>query len=185
VRDDLSLPPTLVTQAQLARYLNVKRQAIHAHIKSGKLPTNAEGKIDLAVAKAVLKERLDPARSAIAAAIDAPPTAAPPAAPPPDTDNVTSYHAAKTLREIAEAKMAQLRLDELRGQLVRADRVELAAHKLGRLTRDALLGLPVKLAPKLAAESDLLAVERLLEEALRAVLTDIAKLTAIDVERAA
>lgn len=103
-------------------------------------------------------------------------------AAPPDKSVAYDIAEARARREHHEANLAAMREAQLAGTLVEAAKVEAAAMRLGRMTRDALLGLPVRIAPELAAESDILAVERLLTDHLRAVLEDVAKLTAADVE---
>ena len=85
----------------------------------------------------------------------------------------TSYHVAKTLREAAEAQIARLKLSEMRGEVIRVDAVRSAwAAKIAG-ARDALLQIPSRLAPQLAAESDLVAVTGLLEAELRQALADL------------
>jgi phage terminase Nu1 subunit (DNA packaging protein) len=88
---------------------------------------------------------------------------------------------ARARREHHEANIAAMKEAQLAGSLVEAKRVDQAAMLLGRLTRDALLGLPVRLAPELA-QQDIPTVERLLTQALRATLADVAKIQAAELE---
>jgi phage terminase Nu1 subunit (DNA packaging protein) len=69
--------------------------------------------------------------------------------------------------------IAQMKLAELRGELIRVDAVR--ATWAGRIvsTRDALLQIPPRLAPLLAAESSLTTVSQLLEDELRQALEQL------------
>ena len=61
----------------------------------------------------------------------------------------------------------------MRGEVIRVDAVRSAwAAKIAG-ARDALLQIPSRLAPQLAAESDLVAVTGLLEAELRQALADL------------
>lgn len=89
-----------------------------------------------------------------------------------DSRNAT-YMQAKTAREVYEAKNAQLEYEERAGKLIRVDAIRSAwAAKLST-TRDALLQIPARLAPVLAAESDLVRVTELLEAELRQALAEL------------
>ena len=100
---------------------------------------------------------------------------------PADTSLTYDIAEARARREHHEANIAAMREAQLAGSLVDAKRVDQAAMLLGRLTRDALLGLPVRLAPELA-QQDIPTVERLLTQALRATLADVAKIQAAELE---
>ncbi len=58
------------------------------------------------------------------------------------------------MREAYKAKMAKLDYEEREKQLVDARKVREDAFQAGRLVRDALLGIPDRMADILAAESD-------------------------------
>lgn len=61
---------------------------------------------------------------------------------------------ARLRRELAEASLAELREREASGELVRADAVRAAHARRVAGLREALLQLPARLAPILAAEGD-------------------------------
>lgn len=90
----------------------------------------------------------------------------------------------KARREGALAELAELELSQKRGELVDRARVESAAFAIGRMLRDAVLGLPTQLAPELASMTDAMAIEAKLREALRQVFADTVKLTADDLDKA-
>ncbi|MCD8514635.1 MAG: hypothetical protein LRY31_01075 [Burkholderiaceae bacterium] len=85
------------------------------------------------------------------------------------------FQAARTRREIAEANLAEMREAELEGKLIRVDVIRAAWAKRVASTRDALLQIPSRLAPTLAAQPDVDQVARLLEEELRQALAELSR----------
>ena len=90
----------------------------------------------------------------------------------------------KTKREGALAELAELELAKKRGDLVERERVEAMAFGAGRMLRDAVLGLPTRIAPELATMTDPFQVEVKLREALRQVFAEQSKMTADDLSKA-
>jgi phage terminase Nu1 subunit (DNA packaging protein) len=87
---------------------------------------------------------------------------------PPPGDG--GYWESRARREKAEAAIAEFKQAELEAALIRVDVVRAAvAGKLSAL-RDALLQMPARLAPQLAAEADLVTVTQLLEGELHQVM---------------
>lgn len=173
-----SIATARASQAELARQLGVSRQAINDLVKRRVLEVGQDGRIDVELARVALANRVRPS-SKTAAALHAPavpgiaiaPTASTATHSAPDT--VTSYHVAKTLREAAEAKIAQLKLNEMQGQLVRSDTVRAETARLAAALRESLLQLPARLTPVLAAESDPAKLHDLLERELHQVLAQL------------
>lgn len=169
-----------LTQAALARELAVSRQAINDLVKRGVLSVDRDGKIDLELARVAIANRVRPSGKT-AAALPTGATAAPqPAAraaaegtAAPDDMAVTSYHVAKTLRETAEARLAQLKLSEQRGEVIRVEAVRSALGSLLAATRDSLLQIPARLAPVLAAEADAAKVHDLMQAELHQALAQL------------
>lgn len=171
-----SIATARATQAELARQLGVSRQAINDLVKRRVLDVGQDGRIDVEMARVALANRVRPS-SKTAAALTSPtaPAIAVPAPPaaPSAPDTVTSYHVAKTLREAAEAKIAQLKLSEMQGQLVRAETVRAETARLAAALRESILQLPARLTPVLAAESDPAKLHDLLERELHQVLAQL------------
>lgn len=168
--------------AELARRLGVSRQAVSDLVRRGILTPDADGRIDEAAARAAILASVHPtsktvqAAQASAPAPIAPVAAAPavaPAAPQPEAA-ATNYHVAKTMREAAEAHIARLKLAEMRGELIRTDAVRAVMSNIFATTREAVLQMPARLAPLLAAESDPAAVQNLLHAELHAALESLA-----------
>ena len=124
-----------VSQAEAARRFGVSRQSINEMVTRGVLPL-IEGRIDLDVAEAIIRKRMDPARSKALQNLEGqpapPPTGGLPPPPPPPAEapgqggaEITSYHMARTLREKYAALEAKVRYEQLCGTLVDAADVRL------------------------------------------------------------
>ncbi len=162
----------LITQAEYSRHRGCSREAVRQAVESERITTfGPEKLIDATLADAQW-QRNTRARAS---------TKASPAAPVAADDHDDhaagggSYHDWRTRREAAEAQAAEMRLREQAGELVRADDVRHAhARRLAAL-RDALLQIPARLAPVLAAETDQRAVHDALQAELYAVMTAAAE----------
>lgn len=85
----------------------------------------------------------------------------------------TIFLDAKLREQVARADMAELERDEKAGCLVLRAAVEKAARDNGVRVRDAVISVPVRMASRLALESDPSEVERLLDAELRRTLAGI------------
>jgi hypothetical protein len=85
-------------------------------------------------------------------------------------DEADDYWTSKGRRERAEAELAELKLAEQRGELVRA--ADVRAQHAGRLAmlRESLLQLPARMAPLLAVEGDAARCHDILQRELHGVL---------------
>ena len=83
------------------------------------------------------------------------------------------FQAARTRRETAEASLAQLKLQEQEGELIRLDAVRNAWATRLTAVRDALLQIPARIAPVVAAESSIEGCAIAIDTELRRVLIDI------------
>jgi phage terminase Nu1 subunit (DNA packaging protein) len=179
-----------LSQSGLARLLGVKRQAVHDLVKRGIIAVGDDGLIDVAAATEAMAKSLradaktvasimaapQESETATAAAVSPAPTFAPPAAEPPaiDPNDATSYHVARTLREAAEARMAQLRLRVMAGELVEAERVRRAITTLAAMARSGFERVPDKLAERLAVLTDAHECHALIATEIDQVLADLA-----------
>lgn len=160
-----------LTESGLARELGVSRQAIHELVKRGILIKDKTGKIDVEMAKIALATRLHPAsKTSIALLANTPEIEIPTATTVSDELETTSYHVAKTLREAAEAQIARLKLAEMQGDLIRLNAVKAALANAFSTTREALLQIPPRLAPLLAADSDTKSVQNALHNEIHQAL---------------
>jgi hypothetical protein len=86
---------------------------------------------------------------------------------------VSSYAASRAAREAYLARLAKLDFEERSGKLIDADQVRAQIFGLGRRLRDALMGLPDRLAPVLAGEMDQQQVHRILSEEIMICLAEL------------
>lgn len=162
--------------------------------KQGRLVLDADGRlVDVAATLAGLKRTADPAKDGVRQHHAAERTEkhvgahTKPDAPGDEVGGNAAdpkYWESKARREGALAELAELELAKKRGDLVDRARVESAAFSIGRLLRDAVLGLPTQLAPAIASMTDAFAIEKKLLEALRQVFADTIKMTADDLAKA-
>lgn len=117
--------------------------------------------------------RHDPAQDSTQSAVGMPDESPPPAAGTAD-DMGESFHAARTRREIADANLAEMREREGRRELIRVKIVEERLAVVFSTVRDALLQMPDRIAPTLAATSDAAKVYDLLYSEIHQALTALA-----------
>ena len=161
----------------MARKLGVSRQAVHDLVKRGIIQKTDHGFIDEAAAIEAISNQVRPSSkiSQTLAEQATPAQQIPPehAAAAADQETATSYHVAKTLREAAEARIAQLKLAELKGELIRVDAIRSALSSVISAAREALLQIPARLAPVVAAESDPAAVHQAIDKEIHAALAQL------------
>lgn len=154
---------------------------MHELVKRGILTKDSSGMIDVALAQEALANSVHPSsKTATALQASAPPAAQAAqgtpesAAEPPKNVEVTSYHVAKTLREAAEAQMARLKLAEMQGDVIRIAAVQTQLATVFATVRDALLQIPARMAPVLAAETDPVSVHNVLHAEIHQALQHLA-----------
>ena len=180
----------LITQAEYAKLRGCSAVAVHKAVKANRI-TLIDGKIDPEVAD-IQWERNSRARiGSKAASADAPveqqstrldgedltplelaapvDTPAPAASAAPD-----GYTMWRGRREAADAELAELRLAEQRGDLISVAAVEGVWSAMLASAREHLLQVRARLAPLLAAETDVFKIEQLLEAEHRKALEALA-----------
>lgn len=173
-----------MTQKEYAADRGCSPVSVHKAIKAGRISL-IDGKIDPSVADiqwAANSRARAPARKAADQATARPSSPAPDAAasleialPVHAEGKTDDYWDARSRRETAEAAIAEMKEAEMRGTLIRADSVRTAwANKISA-ARDALLQIPYRLAPVLAAETELERVAELLESELRQALLQLSE----------
>lgn len=88
---------------------------------------------------------------------------------------VDDYYTVKARRERAEADMAELRLAEQRGELIRRADTHSAWAKRTSSLRESILQIPARLSPILAAEADQAKVHDIIQAELHAVLAQVSE----------
>jgi hypothetical protein len=95
---------------------------------------------------------------------------------PDEPAKVDDYMFNRNRREAAEAERAELSLAENKGQLIRVDAVRSAVGVVFSSTRDALLQIPARMAPLLAAEAEPAKVQAMLHAEIHQALHDLSGL---------
>jgi phage terminase Nu1 subunit (DNA packaging protein) len=84
-----------------------------------------------------------------------------------------SYNESRAKREAAEAAMAELRLAEERGDLVRVDAIRNAIDRQHAALREILLQLPARVVPLLVASPDAASIDQLLRAEILTALQQV------------
>lgn len=164
----------LISQREYARRRGISNVSVHRAVVSGRIST-VDGKIDPAVADREWAENTDPGkpRNRITGSPKHTRSSGEPPQPMPlaSADGsaggaiiTTGYARARAARELYQAQLLKLDLEERDKTLVRADMVRIAAFNMARKTRDQLIALPERLATILAATTDPTEVQRILED---------------------
>ncbi len=148
-----SQKPILMTQAQYARHRGKSPQYIGKLAKAGILVMRGR-LVDAAASDAVLDDKPDGA---------------------PSNQQPTTFAQARLAREVFSAKLKKLEYETRIGKLVPTDEVSIKWFTLGRQIRDRLLGIPSKLAPQLAAETDVRRVREILDAEITLALKGLAE----------
>ena len=160
----------LISQADYARLRGVAKSAVAKAVKQNRI-TLIDGKIDPAVAD-FQWERNTRARADSGSKGDAE-EASSRASPPTEMQEASGYSVDRARREKYEADLAQLKLLELQGDLVRVSEVRTEMAKaIGELRTNALQ-IASRLSPLLAAETDQAKVHLILDNEIRTLLRTV------------
>ncbi len=150
-------PPVLMTQADYARHRKVTRQHISKLVKGGVLVLRGR-QIEVAASDAILDDRAEVS----------------PTAELPDAATGAKLADARLQREIYAGKLRRLEFEAKSGTLIPADKVTKKWTAIAEVVKSRLEAVPSKLAPQVAALSDVKAVRALLAEEMRQVLRSLA-----------
>ena len=135
-----------------AKHRGVTLKAVQKAIESGRIHTNADGKLDAERADAEWARNTGPkARRTVASSSPTPP---PVEQPRPDSLGAGALDYAKARAIIAhyEARLAKIDYEERIKKLINADEVSVAAFNLFRMFRDRMLNIPDRVVGALVAE---------------------------------
>ncbi len=150
----------LVTQAEYSRHRKVSRSYISRLAKLGVLVMR-HGKVDVAASDAVLDDRPEKTSEAATGA------AAEPSAP------TTSYAQAKLADMVFRAKLRRLEFEIRSGKYLLSDEVKVRWYGITSIIKNKVLAMPAKLAPQLAAMSDIAEIRDLLDAEIIAILKSL------------
>ena len=160
-----------LTQAEFARQNGWSRQYVNKLVKQGRIEVKG-GRIDPVAAKKAIEELAEPS-TVLRQSNPSQGEVIASTSYPVDNRKAVDFASARTMREAFRAKMAKMEYEEKAGKLTDASKVREDAFRAGRIIRDALLGIPDRLADILAAEQDPRQVRQLLDEELEIILTDM------------
>ncbi len=158
----------LLSLRAYAKHRGVTLEAVRKAIAAGRIQTHKDTKgkpgIDPTTADKAWAETTDPSMQRT------------PAAPSDPMTNKTSsnFAAARAMREAYLANLAKLNYEEKIGKLVDGDSVKKAVHEKLRVTRDAILNIPNRIAAQLASESDPHKIHLMLEAEINRTLEELA-----------
>lgn len=168
----------LMSQRAYARRRGVTHRAVQKAIASGRISTTAGGKIDAEAADRAWAANTDESKPRNSVSGTPKLTVVPPAPAPSGATGhaiATGYQAARTMHENYKARTARLEFERLSGELVPADEVRVEAFNAARRVREALLALPDRQSPVLAAVSDPAEIHRILTAEIRQVLDELGR----------
>jgi len=151
--------------------------AVQKAIRTGRITTTADGKIDPAQADAEWEQNTVPRAVAAARHRTSP---SPPrrlsasVAPDPALAGGGNYLVARGVREGFLARLAKIQYEEKLGKLINRDEVQVERFNTNRIIRDGVLNIADRVSAQLAAETDEKKVHEILTTELRNALNGIA-----------
>ncbi len=157
--------PKLLTQAGYARHRGVSRPAVARAVREGRITLAPGGLIDPVAADAQWDANTRPRAG----------TKEQPTAPEAvGTEATMSYKEATRRRAVADMLQAERAEREQAGELIRVQAVRDVLALDYATTREAIMQMPARMAPLLAAETDPAAVERILSVEIHQALSRLA-----------
>jgi len=139
----------LVSRRQCADALGITRQRLEKLIKQGRIEETARG-IDLGAAKLAYESTTDPAKRAAyeSVAPEAPRRVrmGPTSVTDTETGKTIDFATARTEKELANARRAQLEYSIKSGAYLPRDEVVAKEFAIARKVRDRILGFPARIA---------------------------------------
>lgn len=151
------------SQNHLAELLNISRSTCSALAQRG-MPTDS-----VQAAQAWRESNLDPARRK-----DGPQAREPVEEHRPFDARLESFDQARTRDKVAEANLREMTAAKRRGELIEVEAVKSVLGIFFSEARDALLQIPARIAPLLAAEQDPAKVQTLLGAEIHQALVQLA-----------
>lgn len=136
-----STPQQGVSEAEFARQIGVSQPAINMAKKKGKLVLFPDGSIDPEASIERYYGETDLEQSERGRALAG-----------PRANHAMQYLRAKTINQAISAQVAREKLARMRGEVVDRRQAQQIVFSLAREERNALLALPARIAPLIAAE---------------------------------
>mgnify|MGYP003629914143 CR=1 FL=1 len=147
-----------LNQTDCADYCGTTKQVFNDWVRDGVVVMDGDGLIDPAAAKRMIAaNKKQVQRSGV--------------------DNSKTggidYNTAKTMRELTEAKIANIRLREMEGALVKREIVDRAAFDIMRALRDSLINVSRRVSVDVAALSNAAECEKIISTEIKIALSKI------------
>ena len=147
-----------MSQRMYARYRGVSHRAVQKALRSGRIVAEPDGRIDAIRADAMWSANTRP-------------RGAPPS--PADLEAAQTRAKAMAILQHYRAKMEKLRYEVETGKLVSVEKVRADVFGLARRTRDRVLGIPDRVAPRITGLTDAAEIERILTEEIRSACREL------------
>ena len=167
-----------------AKHRGVAMSAVQKAIRTGRITTATDGKIDPAQGDAEWerntaprprhRKSITPGRTAGRTALQVPRQAGTGPQPALDPSSPGGYATARAVREQYLARITKIHHDQLAGKLVSRDEVAVEEFNEKRIIRDGVLNIAERVSAQLAAETDEKKVHEILTTELRNALNGIA-----------
>jgi phage terminase Nu1 subunit (DNA packaging protein) len=150
--------PRVTSVRELGRALGLAHTTLNRHLKQGKFRPERDGSFDVDKVKAALAKNRDVEQPTQAAGGD-------PA--------YAEYNLHRSIREKYRAKREEMDLRERMGELVERSTVQTVWGEVTGNVRNQLLLLPDRVAPRIAAITDVLECRFLLDREVRQALAEL------------
>jgi len=168
----MSRPKSFVSKSEIAKELRLSKGRITQLIAQG-LPVRTDGKLDREKAREWYEKNI---RLTAKPERNDSPVLAPPAEPSEAADGEAGpedFFASRARKERALADLRQMEAAQKRGDLLPTADVEAAWSEMVISARAILLGLPARLAQKMALETDRVNVEEILRDEIYRALSEL------------
>jgi hypothetical protein len=166
--------PELLTQIAYAKRMGVSRQYIGELVQKGVLPLT-DGKIDPAVADAIIEARREPARALRRKSSQQQETADPAKRTILASELPTLLLKTRIKSETEKAKLLEIKAKVEAGKFVDIDVVKAAGFKRGRIIRDGMLAIPDRIDAIVAIETDRRKINQIMRDEITRVLEELSK----------
>jgi hypothetical protein len=151
-----------MTLRQYSKHRGVALSSVQKAIRTGRIRTLVDGNLDSEQADAEWEKNTMVYAPAVTSEAD------------DGVFGARQYTKARAVREHYQALLAKIEFEEATGKLVSRDEVHVAAFNKFRQFRDAMLNIPARLAPVLAAETDAAKCYEILNGEIREALNGFA-----------
>ena len=147
----------VISKSQFAREIKISRTSVYKLIEKRIIPVRKDGKIDLQVGLKKWEEYQEHQVNV-------------------NDKKSSEYNFHRTRREKFNADILELDLAEKKGKLVMIEDVLTAEKNIASIVRTKLLSIPSKVAPLVAPEKSVKKIKSTLDEVIREVLHELARL---------